>query len=151
MGSTDDSLTIKFMKAHPTVLLPQYATAGAAGMDICAFLPEPVALEPGSRTLIPTGLVAEIPDGYEGQIRPRSGRAFRDGLTVLNSPGTIDSDYRGEIRILLINMGMNPVKINNGDRIAQLVIAPVCRPRIKEMADLTKTSRGDGGFGSTGL
>ncbi len=132
--------------------LPSYQTEGSAGMDLYAALsdPEEIVLPPGERMLIPTGLILAIGKGYEGQIRPRSGLAIKSGLTVLNAPGTIDSDYRGEVKIILINHGKEPVSIKRGDRIAQLVLAPVTHmhPHVVAMAGATK--RGGGGFGSTG-
>jgi dUTP pyrophosphatase len=142
---------VKFMTQYPTAMVPRYETEGAAGMDIHAYLPEPVVIAPGHRENIPTGLVAEIPVGYEGQVRPRSGLALRYGLTVLNAPGTIDSDYRGELCVLLINQGLEPVTIHDGDRIAQLVIAPVCHVQISQVKEVTLTERNTGGFGSTGI
>jgi dUTP pyrophosphatase len=108
-------------------------------------------LEPGERSAVPTGLVLEIPDGFEGQVRPRSGLAIKHGLTVVNAPGTIDSDYRGELKILLVNLGLEPVAINRGDRVAQLLIAPVTRASFVETDDLSQSQRGEGGFGSTGV
>lgn len=131
--------------------LPVYATSGASGADLFAALDEPVELQPLERTAVPTGLVLEIPEGYEGQIRPRSGLARRRGLTVVNAPGTVDADYRGEVKVLLINLGSEPVAITRGERIAQLVIAPVIRAEIGEAGFLTGTDRGSGGFGSTGV
>ena len=130
--------------------LPSYATKRSAGADLVAALDKPVVLEPGERQAIPTGLVMEIPDGYEGQVRPRSGLALSSGLTVANAPGTIDSDYRGEVKVLLINLGSEPVTITRADRIAQIVIAPVERARFTEAGYLVPTDRGKGGFGSTG-
>jgi dUTP pyrophosphatase len=128
--------------------LPSYATAGSAGMDLRADVA--VSLAPGERALVPTGLVLAIPEGYEGQVRPRSGLALREGVTCLNSPGTIDSDFRGECCVILANLGEKPVKIARGDRIAQLVIAKVERAELAESASLPFTSRGQGGFGHTG-
>jgi dUTP pyrophosphatase len=130
--------------------LPAYATAGAAGMDLVAAVSVPVALPPGGRALVPTGLQIALPQGYEAQVRPRSGLALKHGVTVLNSPGTIDSDYRGEVQILLINLGQAPFTIARGDRIAQLVVAPVTLARWEESATLAESARGAGGFGSTG-
>lgn len=132
--------------------LPAYQTAGAAGLDLMAALPkgEALTLLPLDRALVPTGLVLALPEGYEGQVRPRSGLALRSGATVLNSPGTIDSDYRGEVGVLLVNLGREPVVIERGDRIAQLVIAPVVQARLIEVRATSKTKRGAGGFGSTG-
>jgi dUTP pyrophosphatase len=133
--------------------LPAYESAGAAGMDLRAALAAgaPVVLAAGSRALVPTGLALQLPDGYEAQVRPRSGLAARHGVTVLNAPGTIDSDYRGEVKVILINHGREPFAIGHGDRIAQLVIAPVTRAVPVEVAALDETARGMGGFGSTGL
>ncbi|MGF1454699.1 MAG: dUTP diphosphatase [Alphaproteobacteria bacterium] len=132
--------------------LPAYKTDGAAGADLLAAVPQdsPVSLLPMARALIPTGLAVAIPDGFEIQIRPRSGLAKDAGVTVLNSPGTIDSDYRGEIQVLLINLGGEPVTIRRGERIAQMVLAPVTRLVWTEIKDLPPTARGEGGFGSTG-
>ena len=137
--------------AEPGAALPVYKTAGAAGADICAFISEPLKLECGCRALVPTGLRFQIPDGYEVQIRPRSGLAAKNGVTCLNTPGTIDSDYRGEIKVLLINLGTEPFTINSGDRIAQIVVAPVTRGAFVSADTLDETERGAGGFGSTGV
>ena len=131
--------------------LPDYATAGAAGADVCAAVEDDLVLEPGERAAVPTGLVVEIPMGFEGQVRPRSGLAIRHGLTVVNAPGTIDSDYRGELKVLMVNLGSEPATISRGERIAQLVIAPVTRAAFVESAELSPSERGDGGFGSTGV
>jgi dUTP pyrophosphatase len=133
------------------VPLPTYQTPGSAGLDLCAALPEGIRLEPGQRRLIPAGLRIEIPPGYEGQVRPRSGLALRHGITVLNSPGTIDSDYRGELGIVLINHGAESVQIAPLDRIAQLVIAPVAAAQFELALSLSETGRAAGGYGSTGL
>lgn len=130
--------------------LPAYETAGAAGMDLRAAVIDDLVLEPGRRAAVPTGLVLEIPDGFEGQVRPRSGLAINHGVTCLNSPGTIDSDYRGEAKVILANLGDEPFTVSRGMRIAQLVIAPVTRIQVAEITDLTPTVRGSGGFGSTG-
>ena len=130
--------------------LPQYATDGAAGMDICAALSAPLVLAPKERQAVPTGLTMAIPQGYEVQIRPRSGLAFNHGLTVANAPGTIDSDYRGEVKVILINLGDAPVEITHGMRIAQMIMAPVTLAGPVIVADLDATTRGAGGFGSTG-
>jgi dUTP pyrophosphatase len=130
--------------------LPAYATPGSAGLDLLAALDQPVEIQPGGRTLIPTGLAMELPEGYEAQIRPRSGLALRHGLTVLNAPGTVDSDYRGEVTVLLVNLGDRPVTLSRGERIAQLVVAPVTRIVWRERAELSETKRGAGGYGSTG-
>lgn len=130
---------------------PRYATDAAAGADLQALLAEPVTIEPGQRLALPTGIRVAIPNGYEGQVRPRSGLALRYGVTVLNAPGTIDSDYRGEIRVLLVNLSREPYTINDGERIAQLVIAPVLRASFVAIEDdLDESARGEGGFGSTG-
>lgn len=138
------------MADHKDLPLPKISTEGSAGMDLYAAIREPLSLQPGARELVPTGLGLAIPTGYEGQVRPRSGLAVRFGLSIVNSPGTIDSDYRGEIKVPLINLGSEPMTINRGERIAQLVIAPVPYVKLKEVSELSKTSRGDGGFGSTG-
>jgi dUTP pyrophosphatase len=130
--------------------LPECATEGSAGADLRSAEPGAVVLQPGQRRAVSTGFVVEIPDGYEGQIRPRSGLALRYGLTVVNAPGTIDADYRGEVKVLLVNLGESDVAIERGDRIAQLVIAPVTRVAFTESERLTETGRGSGGFGSTG-
>ena len=134
------------------IALPSYETAGAAGMDLRAAVPDdrPLILLAGRRALVPTGLTMEIPAGFEGQVRPRSGLALKHGITCLNTPGTIDSDYRGELRVLLANLSDEDFEITRGMRIAQLVIAPVTRARIVEAAVLGDTQRGQGGFGSTG-
>jgi dUTP pyrophosphatase len=130
--------------------LPAYQTTGAAGMDLLADLGGPLRLQPGDRHAVPTGLAVEIPPGFEGQIRPRSGLALRHGLTLLNTPGTIDADYRGELHVLVINLGREDVEIQRGERIAQLVIAPVCRATWREVETLSATGRATGGFGHTG-
>lgn len=130
--------------------LPQYETDHAAGMDVRAAVQEPVTLEPGQRILVPTGLRIALPPGYEAQIRPRSGLAIKHGLSLLNSPGTIDADYRGEIRIIIANLGREPYTIERGDRIAQMVVAPVTHVDWEPVKELENTARGEGGFGSTG-
>ncbi|HKL84728.1 MAG TPA: dUTP diphosphatase [Treponemataceae bacterium] len=132
------------------IRLPEYHSDGAAGADICAYLSTPVTILPGKRTLIPTGIQVSIPVGFEIQVRPRSGLALKHGISVLNAPGTIDSDYRGEIGVLLINHGDNPFVIEDGDRIAQLVLAPVVRAFFNVSETLTSTVRGSDGYGSTG-
>jgi dUTP pyrophosphatase len=129
--------------------LPSYATAGAAGLDLRAAVQEPVVLAPGARALVPTGLRIAVPPGYEAQVRPRSGLALRHGVVLPNAPGTIDSDYRGEVQVILWNAGPEPFAVARGDRIAQLVVAPVVHVDVEE-ADLDETPRGAGGFGSTG-
>ena len=133
---------------HP---LPAYATPLSAGMDLRAFLAEPLTLAPGARRLIPTGLYIALPPGYEAQVRPRSGLALKRGLTVLNAPGTIDADYRGEVGVLLINLSQELQTISDGERVAQLVIAPVVQAAWQEVSDLDETARGAGGFGHTGV
>jgi dUTP pyrophosphatase len=130
--------------------LPAYETDGSAGMDLRADLAETLTLGPGERILVPTGLKLEIPPGYEGQVRPRSGLALKRGLTLLNAPGTIDSDYRGEVGVILINLSAEPQRIEPGDRIAQLLFAPVTRAELVEVESLAGSERGAGGFGSTG-
>ena len=141
---------IKVVKTTQRVELPQYESEGASGLDLRAFLDADVTIAPLGRAKIPTGLRVEIPVGYEAQVRPRSGLAVKSGITVLNSPGTIDSDYRGDIEIILVNLGAHDVVIKDRDRIAQLVIAPVCRAVVTEAGGLDETKRGSGGFGSTG-
>jgi dUTP pyrophosphatase len=130
--------------------LPAYQSAGAAGMDLAAAIETPLTLPPGGRHLVPCGIAIAIPDGHEGQVRPRSGLAVRHGVTVLNAPGTIDSDYRGEVGVILVNLGGETVEIARGERIAQLVVAPVTRAALRERAVLPDSPRGAGGFGSTG-
>ncbi|MSP50612.1 MAG: dUTP diphosphatase [Alphaproteobacteria bacterium] len=130
--------------------LPAYATSGSAGLDLMAALDRPVVVPPGGRLLVPTGLAMELPEGYEAQIRPRSGLALKHGITVLNAPGTVDSDYRGEVKVLLVNLGDRSVTLSRGERIAQLVVAPATRIAWREQSSLTDTSRGAGGYGSTG-
>lgn len=130
--------------------MPEYATSGSAGMDIHAMLAEAVTLHPGERRLISTGLKIELPEGYEAQVRPRSGLALKHGVTVLNTPGTIDSDYRGEIGVVLINLGQEDFEVKNGDRIAQMVVAPFAQVKWNEVLILDNTVRGEGGYGHTG-
>lgn len=130
--------------------LPAYETPESAGMDIRAAISEPFILHPGERALIPTGLKIALPPGTEAQIRPRSGLAYRNGITMLNAPGTIDSDYRGEVKVLAVNHGTDPFTVERGDRIAQMVIAPVIRAELLQVESLEETERGEGGFGSTG-
>lgn len=146
------SVTIAITRlAHAEGLsLPAYATPHSAGMDVLAAVAEPVSLAPGARALIPTGLCIALPEGYEAQIRPRSGLALKHGIGLVNSPGTIDADYRGEVGIILINWGDAPFTIERGMRIAQMVIAPYTRAVFEEVAELSTSSRGTGGFGSTG-
>jgi dUTP pyrophosphatase len=130
--------------------LPAYMTPQAAGIDLAAALAEPLTLAPGQIALVPTGLALAIPEGHEGQVRPRSGLAVKYGLTVVNAPGTIDADYRGEVKVALINLGSQPVTLNRGDRVAQLIIAPVTRALLVEVTELPPSRRGEGGFGHTG-
>ncbi|OJU01658.1 MAG: deoxyuridine 5'-triphosphate nucleotidohydrolase [Rhizobium sp. 63-7] len=135
------------------VELPAYETRGAAGMDLKAAVAEnePLVIAPGRRALVPTGFIFEIPDGFEGQVRPRSGLAFKHGITCLNTPGTVDSDYRGEVKVLLINHGDEDFAVTRGMRIAQMLITPVVQARIVEATQASETARGAGGFGSTGV
>jgi dUTP pyrophosphatase len=130
--------------------LPAYASAGAAGLDLPAAVDRDVVLAPGARALIPTGYAIALPEGYEAQVRPRSGLAARHGISIVNAPGTVDSDYRGEIMVCLVNLGDAPFTVSRGERIAQMVVAPVSRVRLRETERLDDTARGDGGFGSTG-
>jgi dUTP pyrophosphatase len=131
--------------------LPEYQSAGASGADLRALLPQDIMLKPGQRALVPTGLHLEIPPGLEGQVRPRSGLAARNGVTVLNTPGTIDSDYRGELKVVLVNLGETDFWIRSGDRIAQIVFCPVSRVSFRRKGSTAETRRGSGGFGSTGV
>ena len=142
---------IKRLKKDHPVSLPQYMTEGSSGMDLFASLADEVTLVPGDRKLIPSGISVAIPEGFEGQIRPRSGLAVQKGIGIVNGPGTIDADYRGEIAVLLINFGKEPFSIRNGDRIAQMVISPVYRVTLEEVDDLPPTRRQGGGFGHTGI
>jgi dUTP pyrophosphatase len=143
-------VTVRFKRLRAAAALPRYMTAGAAGMDLSSAAEAPLTLQPGERAGVPTGLAMELPPGYEGQVRPRSGLALRAGVTVVNAPGTIDADYRGELVVLLVNLGQQPHTIAPGDRIAQLVIAPVTRAEVAEAAELSGTERGGGGLGHTG-
>lgn len=148
-----DSVEIKVIaqdNGNNKAKIPEYKTKGAAGCDVCAFLDSPIVLKPMERAMVPTGLFFEIPEGYEIQVRPRSGLAAKNGITCLNTPGTIDSDYRGEVKVILINLGNEDFKIENGDRIAQLVVAPVTQGKFIETDSISDTERGSGGFGSTG-
>lgn len=138
------------VKKKDGVNLPAYATASSSGLDLAAYLEEPVILEPFARALIPTGIHIAIPEGFEAEIRPRSGIAHKFGVTVLNTPGTIDSDYRGEVKVLLVNFGNQPFRVNNGDRIAQMIFKNVVTIDWKMVEELPDTTRGNGGFGSTG-
>ena len=148
---TEKKVKIYVQKTSEKTAFPSYMTPGSSGLDLRASIEEPMTLEPFERKLISTGLKLAIPQGYEGQVRPRSGLALKHGITTLNSPGTIDSDYRGEVKVLLINLGSAPVVINSGDRIAQLVIAPVVQAELEEVDELDDISRGEGGFGHTGV
>jgi len=147
------TLVVQVRRVRPDTAplpLPAYQTDGAAGMDLLADVAAPIELATGARALIPTGLAIAIPAGFEGQVRPRSGLALRHGVTVLNAPGTIDADYRGEVQVLLVNHGQAPISVQRGDRIAQLVIAPVARAAWREADGLPASARGGGGFGHTG-
>ena len=137
-------------KLDPSVELPEYKTNGASGMDLIAFIKNPINLRPKTSFLVPTGLAVAFPENYDIQIRPRSGLAARNNISVLNTPGTIDSDYRGEIKVIMFNHGKNDFIINNGDRIAQIVLSPIIKIELEETNILPKTVRGIGGFGSTG-
>ncbi len=142
---------IKIRRVRPSSLpLPHYQSAHAAGMDLVADIEVSLEIVSMGRSAVPTGIAVEIPPGFEGQVRPRSGRALDEGLTLVNSPGTVDADYRGEIKVLLVNLGNAPITIRRGDRIAQLVIAPVVWAEVVEVAELEPSSRGGGGFGHTG-
>lgn len=144
-------IKVKWLKEQLPVKLPQKASEGSSGYDLCAALDEPLLLQPGERKLVPTGLALELPHGYEVQVRPRSGLALKHGITVLNAPGTIDADYRGEIGVILINLGQEPFRIHPGDRIAQMVISRTEEVMWKVVEELTETERGEGGFGHSGL
>ena len=144
-------MKILVKRVRPGALLPRYMSQLAAGMDLFACLEAPLILEPGQREVVPTGIAVALPPGWELQIRPRSGLALHHGLTLLNSPGTIDADYRGEIRVILANLGQRSFKVEPGMRIAQAILAPVARAEIEETQDLPPTQRGEGGFGHTGL
>jgi dUTP pyrophosphatase len=144
---------LRVYRLRESAVLPHYATEGAAGLDLSADLDAPVVIPPLGRARIPTGLVIALPPGHEGQVRPRSGLAFKHGLTVLNAPGTIDEDYRGELAVLLVNLGSEAVTLSAGERVAQLVVAPVTRVRVETCTraeELGASERGSGGFGSTG-
>jgi len=143
-------LKCKRVREGSRLPLPSYRSEFASGMDLFADIEGEIVLQPMERRAIPTGLAIEVPPGYEGQVRPRSGLALKDGVTCLNSPGTIDADYRGEVQVILANLSTAPVTIHRGDRIAQLVVAQTCRAQLREVAELSNTGRGSGGFGSTG-
>lgn len=149
MGSV--RVALKRLPQGEGLPIPGYMSEHAAGADLCAAVGEQLTLQPGARALVPTGFSIALPPGYEAQVRPRSGLAIREGVTCLNSPGTIDADYRGEVRVVLANLGSEPVVIRRGDRIAQIVVAPVAQARFDVVEDLPATARGDGGFGSTGV
>jgi dUTP pyrophosphatase len=144
------TVKIKRLRRSDSLPIPRYQSEHAAGLDLIADIDTSLTLAPMARAAVPTGIAIAIPPGFEGQVRPRSGRALSDGLTLINPPGTIDADYRGEVKVLLVNLGAAPVVIERGDRIAQLVIAPVVQAEIVEVDELDGTSRGDGGFGHTG-
>jgi dUTP diphosphatase len=141
---------VRFQKLRPGAQAPRYMSAGAAGLDLASAADEPIEIAPGGRVAVPTGLAFEIPAGFEGQVRPRSGLARKFGITLPNAPGTIDSDYRGEVQVLLANLGAETYVVQPGDRIAQLVIAPVVAAELEETDNLAESTRGDGGFGHTG-
>ena len=143
-------IEILIKKISKDVSLPKYETVGSSGMDISANIKSNIKIMPGKISVIPTGLALSIPKGYEVQIRPRSGLAAKNNISVLNTPGTIDSDYRGEIKVILINLGENVFTVENGNRIAQMVVCPITQAKLKEVDDLNNTERGAGGFGSTG-
>ena len=148
-------LVIQLKQLHPErdadIPLPRYMTPHAAGMDICAAINDSLTLDPGRIALVPTGLAMALPQGYEAQVRPRSGLAVKHGISIVNSPGTIDSDYRGEVKVGLINLSQTPYSLRRGERIAQMVIQRVAQARIRLVAELDETQRNDGGFGSTGV
>ena len=152
MAATDRLIVpvLRLQHAHD-LPLPEYASPGSVGVDLRAAVDDTLVVDPGVRVQVPTGLVLEIPQGWEGQVRPRSGLAIRHGLTLLNTPGTIDSDYRGEIKVIVVNLGQQAYAIERGDRIAQLVFAPVSQVVFDEVDSLGSTDRGGGGFGSTGV
>ncbi len=147
---TARTIPIRFCRLRPTAVLPHYMTPGSAGMDLASAADGPVTVPPGERVGIPTGWAMELPLGFAAQVRPRSGLAWRSGLTVVNAPGTIDSDYRGEVVVLLVNLAKQPVVVQPGDRVAQMVIAPVIQGAVEEVAELSSSKRGEGGFGHTG-
>ena len=148
--SRDDGDTLRVLRLRPGAVLPAYQTEGAAGLDLSAALDKPITIAPGDRALVMTGIAIALPRGHEGQVRPRSGLALKHGITVLNAPGTIDEDYRGEIGVVLVNHGHERFHVTSGMRIAQLVVAPVRQVAIHEVTALDETARGAGGYGSTG-
>ena len=148
---TSVEISVKRLPQNTDLPLPEYETLQSAGMDLPAAIDSPMTLSPGAHAVVPTGLAIALPGGYEAQIRPRSGLAARNRVTVLNTPGTIDADYRGEVKVILINLGTEPFEIERGMRIAQMVIAPVTQGKLTEVDDLSDTARGAGGFGSTGV
>ena len=152
MSPPVNAVSVRIMRVNPESAnrLPAYMTAHAAGMDLYADLADDLLLHPGERALVPTGIAIELPDGYEAQIRPRSGLALRNGIALVNAPGTIDPDYRGEIGVIVINHGTEPFLVRTGERIAQMVIAPFVRAELVQVDELGITARGDGGFGHTG-
>lgn len=150
MSAPEVTVGVRRLAHAEGLALPAYATAGAAGLDLVAAIAEPLVIPPGGRALVPTGLIVAVPDGYELQVRPRSGLALRHGIVLPNSPGTIDSDYRGELQVIVMNAGDAPFTIERGMRIAQAVLAVVARLAWREVASLDETARGAGGFGSTG-
>ncbi len=141
---------VEFKKLRPDAVVPKYMTGGAAGLDLSAAIDDPIELQPGQRRLIPIGLAVAIPPGFEGSVRARSGLAIKHGITLVNSPGTVDSDFRGPLQVIVINHGDEPFVIKSGERIAQMVIAPVAQAEVVEVSELSETARGTGGFGSTG-
>ncbi len=147
---TDLTVPVTVLPHGGDLPLPEYATSAAAGLDLVAALSAPLTLKPGERAAVPTGISLALPEGFEAQVRPRSGLALTHGITVLNSPGTIDADYRGEIRVILANLGAEPVTLRRGERVAQLVVAPVARIAWSQVTALPASARGAGGFGSTG-
>jgi dUTP pyrophosphatase len=149
-GGRELTVSLRRAPGAEDLPLPEYKTAGAAGMDLCAAVTCPVTLAPGERAAIPTGVHIALPDGYEAQVRPRSGLARDHGIGMVNSPGTIDADYRGEVVVLLVNHGQEPFTVERGQRVAQMVVAPVARVRWDVVAELPETARGEGGFGHTG-
>ena len=152
MAATDPIIVPVVRLAHASGLpLPDYASPGSAGLDLRAAIEDEQILVPGERVQVPTGLILELPEGWEGQVRPRSGLALQFGVTLLNTPGTIDSDFRGEVRVILVNLGQEDFAVRRGDRIAQLVVAPVSQVVVRESDSLASTQRGEGGFGSTGV